>query len=115
MASSKHAPTTDVYRGLTLGLQKVQCLLDDMPSPRYHEGDLLEWYVIARTAGWQCDAFMPTGDRWEHALLTKNGNIAQIDVPGGTLVVYRRDRSLVHEPIPYKHADYRTPNPRSRR
>lgn len=113
IANSKHQPTVEYYRGIYSICQNLLNLLDGVQPSRYDEGDLLEWYVAARTAGWHCETFTPTGDHWEHAILTKNGNVAQIDIPGGTLIVVRKDRSIVHEPIPYKRADYRTSNPRS--
>jgi hypothetical protein len=97
----------DTYRGIGIGLGKVLVLLDDIAPARYNEGDLLSFYVAARSDGWTVETAKDGEDHWKHAFLYKNGNVAEIDIPGGTLVVYRQDRTQVHEPIPYKSKEYK--------
>lgn len=94
-------------------LQKVLSLLDNVPAARYHKPELLQWYVAARSEGWDCEATHPEGDHWEQALLTKNGYVAEIDIPGGKLAVYRPDQTQIDEPTPYKKRDYTTKRSRS--
>ena len=104
----------DIHLGSMMMLQKVLALLDNVPSAWYSKSDLLQWYVNARSEGWDCEAYQPEGDHWKHAILTKNGYVAEIDIPGGTLIVYRPDRTQVDQPTPYRKNDYRA-NPRRRR
>jgi hypothetical protein len=79
-----------------------------VPSTEYNEAELIEWYVNARSDGWACEAPTDESDHWKEAILYKDGHVAEIDIPGGTLVVYLQDRTKVHEPIPYNHADFST-------
>lgn len=102
----KHKPTVDLHQGMAIALRKVLVALDSVPAARYNEGDLLSWYVAARSDGWSCQSPTDTSDSWEQAILRKGENVASIDIPGGTLVVYRKDRTEVDEPVPYNHADF---------
>ena len=97
-----HQPTVDIHRGMVLAIEKVLAVLDKPTLPTHNEGELLEWYVLARVDGWQCKAPMSQGDHWKQALLTRQRFVAEIDIPRGTLSVWTPNKTQIENPIPYR-------------
>lgn len=96
-----HQPTLNNFEGQLLALKKIEAWLDSPLVLRYNRGELLEWYVNARTDGWKCQSAMPNSDYWEHAYLKRGKLKAEIDIPGGTLIVWDKDNNEIQKVMPY--------------
>ena len=99
-----YEPVVENHKGQILSLRKILCLLDNTPQREYTRGDLLEWYVAARTDYWKCFSAVPGSDFWDHAFLKKGRQKAEINIASGTLMVWRPDGSQVEQPMPYKES-----------
>jgi len=97
----QHQPTLDNFKGQQIALQKVLAALDSQPVVLYTRGELLSWYTDARSDGWLCSPALPNGDNWEHAILQKQGYVAEINMMCGTLTIWRPDKSEIESPISY--------------
>ena len=99
-----HGPTTEYFRGQRDLIAKVLHLAGHEVT-RQSRGDVLAWYCSARADGWECESFTPEGDYWEHAILTKDNWVAEVDIVRGRVILWLKDSEL--EPkFPYQWPPY---------
>jgi hypothetical protein len=88
-----HGPTTEYFRGQRDLIAKVLAYTGGKTSHQ-SRGDVLAWYVAARSDGWECESFTPEGDYWEHAILTKEKWVAEVDIVRGRAILLHNDTEL---------------------
>ena len=90
---------SEYFRGKINALRKILDYIEFQPDQ--NPADVLEWYVDARSDGWQCEALMPDGNHWNHAILRKGEYLAKVDLLAGYLILWK-NKEEVRPKFPYK-------------
>jgi len=95
-----HQPTVEYFRGQRDLIAKVLHYARQAVQ-KQNRDDVLAWYVAARSDGWECESFFPSDDHWEHAILTREKYVADVDIVLGYLVLWLDHKELKPK-FPYK-------------
>lgn len=99
-----HGPTTEYFRGQRDLIAKVLHLVGREVGTQ-SRGDVLAWYCSARADEWQCESFTPEGDHWEHAILTREKYVVEVDIVRGRAILWLNDTELQLK-FPYQWPPY---------
>jgi hypothetical protein len=94
-----HGPTVDYFKGQADLIRRVLHFAGEEVTQQ-NRADILEWYVAARSDGWECESFVPDGDHWEHAILMKENWMAEVDMVRGRCILWHHS-SEVQLKAPY--------------
>lgn len=95
-----HGPTVDYFRGQIDLIRKVLHFAGEEVEVQ-NRADILEWYVAARSDGWQCESFTPEGDHWDHAILVKEKYLAEVDIVRGRAILWHHGNEIQLQ-VPYQ-------------